>query len=78
MEGATHHSEHIEEHGEGLHHVRFRVDAIDARIAKMEAEGYQTVFYERISPEIAFAYMEARDAGRIIELLEMPAGPGVK
>ena len=56
MEGVTPHSEHIDKHGEGLHHVRFRVDDIDARIAKMEAD----------------------DAGRIIDLLEMPAGPGAK
>ena len=74
MEGHTPHSEHIESHGEGLHHVRFRVDDIDGRIAKMESEGYEAIFYKRISPEVAFVYMEAQgQGGRVIELLEMPA-----
>ena len=71
MEGQTPHSEHIERYGEGLHHIRFRVDRIDERITNLEAEGYETVFYKRIADDIAFAYLEAPSGG-ILELLDMP------
>src|ERR1700752_1090699 len=38
--GETTHSEHLRRHGEGLHHVRFRVGALEPKVAALEAEGY--------------------------------------
>jgi catechol 2,3-dioxygenase-like lactoylglutathione lyase family enzyme len=75
LEGETTHSEHLRAHGEGLHHVRFRVDALDARIADLEARGFHTVFYKRFGPGAAFAYLEAPPDGGVgvIELLELGA-----
>ena len=72
--GETTHSEHLRDHGEGLHHVRFRVDALDPKLAELEREGFETVFYKRFGPTIAFAYLETPEAlgGSVIELLEMP------
>ncbi len=74
LEGDTPHSEHLREHGEGLHHVRFRVDDLEKRLEVLVAAGCETVFYKRFGPTVAFAYVETSKAlGRsLIELLEMP------
>ena len=74
-EGNTPHREHLEKHGEGLHHVRFRVDSVDESIATLEAEGFRSVFHKRYEPTVAFAYLEAPDAigSWLVELLEMPS-----
>ena len=75
LEGDTPHSEHLRAHGEGLHHVRFRVPELDARLRELEANGFTTVFYKRFGPRAAFAYLETPpDTGpSVIELLELPA-----
>ena len=74
LEGDTPHSEHLRAHGEGLHHVRFRVQGIDAKLEELERAGYTTVFFKRFGPGAAFAYLEAPAAigGSLIELLELP------
>jgi catechol 2,3-dioxygenase-like lactoylglutathione lyase family enzyme len=74
MEGRTTHSEHLDAHGEGLHHVRFRVTGLDDRLAELAAAGFETVFSKSFAPGIAFAYVEApAPLGRsVIELLELP------
>ncbi len=73
-EGDTPHKEHLERHGEGLHHVRFRVQEIDDQLKRLEAAGYETVFYKRFNDAIAFAYVETPSAmgGSVIELLQLP------
>ncbi|HIF98907.1 MAG TPA: hypothetical protein EYQ54_18120 [Myxococcales bacterium] len=73
IEGETTHTEHLRAHGEGLHHVRFRVDDIDAKLPELQAEGFETLLYKRFSPEIAFAYVQTPDAigGSVIELLQL-------
>jgi hypothetical protein len=67
-------SEHLDEHGEGLHHVRFRVQGIDAKLAELAGKGFSTLMYKRFGPAVAFAYLETPEAlgGHVIELLEMP------
>ncbi len=74
LEGDTTHAEHLRQHGEGLHHVRFRVDDLDPKLAALEAAGYRAVFHKRFGPTIAFAYLEspAEIGGSVIELLQMP------
>jgi methylmalonyl-CoA/ethylmalonyl-CoA epimerase len=74
LEGETPHSEHLREHGEGLHHVRFRVQDIEAGIAGLEVAGYTALFFKRFGPAAAFAYLEAPPeiGGSLIELLELP------
>lgn len=79
LDGDAPHREFLEAHGEGLHHVRFRVDDLDARLEALAARGIQPVFQKRFAPGLAFAYAEvpARapgdgpGAGHWIELLEM-------
>ncbi len=74
LEGDTPHLEHLRAHGEGLHHVRFRVAELDAKLLELEAAGYRKVFVKRFGPGTAFAYLQAPEAmgGSVIELLEMP------
>jgi methylmalonyl-CoA/ethylmalonyl-CoA epimerase len=71
--GETTHSEHLKQHGEGLHHVRFRVDDLEPKVAALEAEGYRTVLSKRFGPTIAFAYLESPPeiGGSVIELFQM-------
>jgi len=73
--GDTPHSEHLKKHGEGIHHVRFRVSGLEPKVAALEAAGYRTVMRKRVAPTIAFAYLESPPeiGGSVIELLEMPA-----
>ena len=74
VSGETIHSEHLKEHGEGLHHVRFRVEDLEPKVAALEAAGYRTLMSNRLSPAIAFAYLESPPelGGSVIELLQMP------
>ncbi len=74
VEGESPLSEHLAAHGEGLHHVRFRVQRIDAKLAELRERGFEPVLYKRFGPEIAFAYVETPPefGGHVIELLEMP------
>jgi methylmalonyl-CoA/ethylmalonyl-CoA epimerase len=71
--GETTHSEHLKRHGEGLHHVRFRVGDLEPKVAALEAEGYRTVLQKRFGPTIAFAYLESPPeiGGSVIELFQM-------
>ena len=39
LEGETPHSDHLREHGEGLHHVRFRVSDLERKLEELEREG---------------------------------------
>lgn len=73
VSGETTHSEHLKQHGEGLHHVRFRVDDLEPKVAALEACGYRTVLAKRFGPTIAFAYLEspAEIGGSVIELFQM-------
>ncbi len=74
LEGQTTHSEHLKKHGEGLHHVRFRVAQIDAKLKELESAGFEKIFFKRFGPTIAFAYLESpAEMGKsVIELLECP------
>lgn len=74
LEGEPPHAEHLRAHGEGLHHVRFRVQGLEAKLEELGEAGFETIFFKRFGPAIAFAYLETPAAlGRsVIELLEMP------
>jgi 4-hydroxyphenylpyruvate dioxygenase-like putative hemolysin len=74
LDGQPPHSDHLRDHGEGLHHVRFNVIAIDEKIEAMEKSGFEVIFYKKYSPEIRFAYLQAPSemGGHVVELLEMP------
>jgi hypothetical protein len=72
--GESIHSEHLKQHGEGLHHVRFRVADLEPKLAALEAAGYRTLMSKRFDPTMAFAYLESPPeiGGSVVELLQMP------
>ncbi len=74
VEGRSPLSEHLEAHGEGLHHVRFRVQGIDAKLEELRIQGFEPLLYKRFEPEVAFAYVQTPPdfGGHVIELLELP------
>jgi len=73
LAGETIHSEHLKRHGEGIHHVRFRIADLEPKVAELEAAGYRTVMQKRVGPTTAFAYLESprEIGGSVIELLQM-------
>ncbi len=74
LEGESPLTEHLRDHGEGLHHVRFRVTGIDEKISAAQEAGFETLLYKRFSAEVAFAYLQTPVSlgGHVIEFLEMP------
>jgi methylmalonyl-CoA/ethylmalonyl-CoA epimerase len=76
VSGSTPLADHLEQHGEGLHHVRFRVANVDQTVKEMADAGFQTSFYKRFAPNLAFAYVEppTGTGSGSIELLEMLGG----
>jgi methylmalonyl-CoA/ethylmalonyl-CoA epimerase len=71
VEGDTPHRDHLDRHGEGLHHVRFRVDDLDGTQAAMEANGYTTV-WSGGQDNVRFAYLRAPGPGEVlVELLHV-------
>jgi len=67
-------TEFLRRHGEGLHHVRFLVEDVPAKIEELTREGYQLVL-TGLGGQVLFAYLEAPDflGGSLIELLRKPA-----
>ena len=72
VEGNTPHAQHLRDHGEGLHHVRFRVSGLEERLQDLEKQGFATTFYKRFegAGNVAFAYAQS-PSGHTIELLEL-------
>jgi methylmalonyl-CoA/ethylmalonyl-CoA epimerase len=64
--------DHLAQHGEGFHHVRFPVTDLKGTQAAMKAAGYR-VTLEGASGGVLFAYLESPDlAGGTVELIQFP------
>jgi hypothetical protein len=71
LEGDAPHRDHLERHGEGLHHVRFRVEDLDTTRAAMERDGFSTI-WSGGQDNVRFAYLEMPGSGEsVVELLEV-------
>lgn len=74
LKGKSIYNEFLEEKGEGLHHLAFMVDDIDAEIADLEKKGLK-VIQTGAMPNTKWAYLEGDDSGgMIIELCQRPKG----
>jgi hypothetical protein len=79
VSGESPHREFIERGREGIHHVQFRVDDAEGWIKKLNALGYETIWYKKYCADTIFAYLEKPGDPTIIEFLEMPpGGPGTR
>ncbi len=72
VSGHSPHREFVEGGREGMHHLRFRVDDVDAWIARVGEVGYAPVWYKRYQPDLVFAYLERADDPLLIELIQLP------
>jgi methylmalonyl-CoA/ethylmalonyl-CoA epimerase len=72
LKGRSVYTEFLEEKGEGLHHLAFMVDDIDAEIADMEKRGFKVV-QTGAMPNTRWVYLEAGESqGMLIELCQAP------
>jgi 4-hydroxyphenylpyruvate dioxygenase-like putative hemolysin len=76
VQGPNIYEEFLDEHGEGVHHLGYVVEDIDAEISKMESRGFALLQSGRgfgTNDDGAYAYFDTEEAcGCILEALEMP------
>jgi hypothetical protein len=70
LRGGCPHKEFIDAGREGMHHLRFRIDDLDSKVAQAEAIGYCTIWGTRYGEGLAVAYMEREGDPLLIELFE--------
>ena len=67
VEGKNIYTEFLENKGEGLHHLGFRVDDLDAMLAELAKEGIEPVFYKAYPDAgAAFAYLNSDKIGGVM------------
>jgi methylmalonyl-CoA/ethylmalonyl-CoA epimerase len=72
LEGETPHSDFLRRHGEGLQHLRFRVDDCDGMLKALAREGVEPLWSQIFPGIAAFAYMKTdKTSGLMVELFEM-------
>jgi len=72
LKGSSVYKEFLEKKGEGLHHLAFMVDDIDAEVKDMEKRGFKVV-QTGAMPNTRWAYLEAEESGgMMIELCQVP------
>lgn len=72
-EGKTSHTEYLEKHGEGIHHLGFLVDDYDETIGKLKCMGINLKEAGISRGKNKFAYMEnAKTSGVIFEIIKRP------
>jgi methylmalonyl-CoA/ethylmalonyl-CoA epimerase len=66
--------DHLDQHGEGLHHVRFSVVDLAEKTERLEAAGFTVVFGGTTPRGSLFAYLEAPAAygHTVLELIQQP------
>jgi len=72
VEGKNIYTEFLDSKGEGLHHLGFQVDDLDAILAELAKEGIEPVFHKGYPGRgTAFAYLNSDKIGGVIfELIE--------
>jgi methylmalonyl-CoA/ethylmalonyl-CoA epimerase len=74
VSGESPHSEMLAKHGEGIHHIRFKLDDIAPPLAKLQELGFAEIWSHAI-PQVGarWAYLEGpkEHGGALIELYEL-------
>jgi methylmalonyl-CoA/ethylmalonyl-CoA epimerase len=72
LKGESIYKEFLEEKGEGIHHLAFVVEDVDAEIADLEKKGFK-VLQTGAMPNAKWAYVDTDEpGGMVIELCEAP------
>jgi methylmalonyl-CoA/ethylmalonyl-CoA epimerase len=68
--------EHLREHGDGLHHVRFRVTDLEAKKEQLTAAGFEVIFDGTTARGSSFTYVQAPASlgHTVIELIQHREG----
>ena len=70
LSGGCPHKEFLDAGGEGMHHLRFIVEDLDAKVAEAQALGYAAIWSKRYGEGLAVAYLERAGDPLVIELFE--------
>ena len=70
VSGETPHKEFLEAGHEGMHHLRFIVQDLDAKLEEVAAAGYTPIWTKRFGEGLAAAYLERDGDPLILELFE--------
>jgi methylmalonyl-CoA/ethylmalonyl-CoA epimerase len=70
VSGRTPHKEFIDAGREGMHHLRFRVDNLDEKVAEAQALGYHSIWQTRYGEGLAVAYLEREGDPLLLEFFE--------
>jgi methylmalonyl-CoA/ethylmalonyl-CoA epimerase len=72
VEGKNIYTEFLDSKGEGLHHLGFRVDDLDAMLTELAKEGIEPIFHKGYPDRgTAFAYLDSDKIGGVMfELIE--------
>jgi methylmalonyl-CoA/ethylmalonyl-CoA epimerase len=77
VKGENIYTEFLDSKGEGLHHLGFRVDDLDAMLAELAKEGIEPVFYKAYPDAgAAFAYLNSDKIGGVMFELIGTKGAG--
>lgn len=66
--------QHIEKHGEGIHHIAFRLKNFDEKIKELEAQGSKMLVHAKVKggkyDGRQWCYMEMKPGGIVVELMD--------
>jgi catechol 2,3-dioxygenase-like lactoylglutathione lyase family enzyme len=74
IDGGCPHKEFLDAGREGMHHLRFIVEDLDATVAEARLFGYEAIWAKRYGAGLAVAYMERAGDPLLIEFFENHAG----
>jgi catechol 2,3-dioxygenase-like lactoylglutathione lyase family enzyme len=72
--GETPHKEFLEAGHEGMHHLRFIVDNVEAKVEEAQACGYRQIWYKRFGEGLAASYLEREGDPLVLEFFENKLG----
>ncbi|MEM7412079.1 MAG: VOC family protein [Myxococcota bacterium] len=75
VSGDSPHKEALDRGGEGVHHVRFKIEDLASAQEKLESKGFSVVWSHAFpAADIAWAYLEgpAEQGGMMVELYQNP------
>ncbi len=72
ISGKGPHQEFVDAGGNGMHHLRFRVDNHDEMVEKAKACGWEQTWTMCMGDDIAFSYLSRPEDSLFIEFLQMP------
>jgi hypothetical protein len=70
VSGGCPHKEFLDSGREGMHHLRFIVDDLDASVNEARSVGFESIWGKRYGEGLAVAYMERAGDPLVLEFFE--------